>query len=493
MAKSYSLRPLWLFGLLLLLCALGLASQSSRSEASIGSASSAGALSSPLFDSLPSWGPDIRVITDTVCLGPGADAPDIGWQNEKNFSLATSPLNRNFVIGGYELAGNYCDTHSRYVASTDGGYTWQGGHFGSQYFGDLEMRNDSLVAFDSHGTAYFAGLALGGSTSGYLVFTSTDGLTWSRPQQIVVADYSEYRYLADFVIDQNQPGSEPYAGSLYFASPYYHNVAPYDQGLHLRYSRDGGATWSSDAVVSDPGNDYNYRPSVKVASNGTVYVGFTDVISGSILNPPRLFLDRSTDGGQSWGTDHLITGAPVDPIGAPDWKYHELTLVDSTGCDLLRINHNPIIGVSPTNPDEVYVVWNDARWDLTEDLCQRAGAHHSDIAFSRTTDGGVTWSAPVRINDDPQGNGIDQWQPTMEVAPDGTIGVTWYDRRYDPNHYMYDLAYSQSTDGGLTWSPNQRVTDQSSDPTQLADFKGIDDVGFRRGWCSAQTIFYHHG
>ena len=337
-----------------------------------------------------------------------------------------------------------------------------------------------VVAFDSQGTAYYAVLGTGGTTSGYMVFTSTDGLNWSRPSPIVITDYNEYRYLGDLAIDQRAPGSGQYAGSLYFASPYYHNVQPYDQGLHLRYSRDKGVTWSQDVVVSDPNNQYNYRPSIGVASDGTVYVGFTDVISASILNPPQLFLDRSTDGGQTWGTDHMITGAPIIPIGAPDWKFHELTLAGSADCDLLRINHNPLIGVSPTNPNEVYAVWNDGRWDLTEDVCERPNAHHSDIAFSRTTDGGVTWSAPIRVNDDPQGNGIDQWQPSMRVAPDGTIGVTWYDRRYSSDHYHYDLAYSQSTDGGLTWSPNQRVSDQSSNPTELPDVKGIDDLGFRK-------------
>ena len=131
----------------------------------------------------------------------------------------------------------------------------------------------------------------------------------------------------------------------------------------MRYSRDGGVTWSNDVPVSDPGNDYNYRPSISVASDGIVYIGFTDVISASILNPPRLYLDRSTDGGQSWGTDQLITGGAVTPIGAPDYKYHELVLAASDNCDLLRINHNPIIGVSPTDSDEVYAVWNDGRWE----------------------------------------------------------------------------------------------------------------------------------
>jgi hypothetical protein len=465
------------------------------------SVSGAGAASAPRFTGLPTFGTDQRLYTipsstptitptDTPTSTPTGTAlakndaaqtnnwaQPLTYQREKNVSLAISPVNPNFMVGGYDVLG-YDDNHSRFVRSTDGGYSWQGGNFSSRYFGDLEMIYDSLVAFDSQGTAYYTALGIGSNTSGYLVFTSTDGLNWSRPSPIVIADYNEYRYLADLAIDQRTSGQ--YAGSLYFASPYYHNIPPYDQGLHLRYSRDNGVTWSQDVIVSDPQNQYNYRPSIGIASDGTVYVGFTDVISGSILNPPQLFLDRSTDGGQTWGTDRLITGAPITPIGAPDWKFHELTLAGSADCDLLRINHNPIIGVSPTNPNEVYVVWNDGRWDLTETVCSRPNARHSDIAFSRTTDGGVTWSAPIRINDDPQGNGIDQWQPSMRVASDGTIGVTWYDRRWSADHYYYDLAYGQSTDGGLTWSPNQRVSDQSSNPTALQDVKGIDDLGFRK-------------
>ena len=78
------------------------------------------------------------------------------------------------------------------------------------------------------------------------------------------------------------------------------------------------------------------------------------------------------------------------------------------------------------------------------------------------------------------GNSVDQFQPTIQVSPSGTVGVTWYDRRYDPLHADYDLAYTESTDGGATWSPNQRVSDVSSDADQLQDYKGICDIGNRK-------------
>ena len=209
-------------------------------------------------------------------------------------------------------------------------------------------------------------------------------------------------------------------------------------------------------------------------------MAFSQLPTFSLDIPPQLFIDRSTDGGATWGVDHLIGGGPTTKIGIHDYKDHELVMPASADCSLMRINQYPYIAASPTDPNTVYAVWSDGRWDRTFNQCEGASPH-SDIAFSRTTDGGVTWSNPIRVNDDPQGNGIDQFFPGIGVRSNGTIGVSWYDRRYDPLHpYWFDLAYSQSTDGGVTWSPNQRVSNELSNPDTLYDNKGIDDVGTRK-------------
>ena len=53
-----------------------------------------------------------------------------------------------------------------------------------------------------------------------------------------------------------------------------------------------------------------------------------------------------------------------------------------------------------------------------------------DVHFIRSTDGGTTWSAPVRVNDDPIGNGKVQFLTWMAVDPtDGSVNVIFYDRR----------------------------------------------------------------
>ncbi|MEO8285579.1 MAG: S-layer homology domain-containing protein [Chloroflexota bacterium] len=436
---------------------------------------------SSVFSGEPSWGADFRLIVEPPAQRPLLTSDDQPIRVlEKNVSIAVSPIHTDLVIAGYETSGRD-DTHSRFATSTDAGITWQGGSFGSLYPGDIEAFSDVRVDFDAQGTAYYTTLGLGSFNNGYMVFTSTNGLTWGDPSAISLGTYEQYRFLADLAVDRRTPGSGPFAGSVYFASPLYQSINPNAAGIMLKYSRDSGASWSPDVQISDPDNNDSYAPSLKVASDGTIYAGFTEMRYASIKNPQKLFLDRSTDGGQTWSTDRLITGAPITTMGEPDYEYRELAIVVNENCDLLRINHYTVIGVSPTDPNTVYVVWNDGRWEPPVDHCGHTNVHHGDIAFSRTTDAGLTWSPVARLNDDPVANGVDQWQPTLEVAPDGTIGVTWYDRRYDPAHYNYDTVYSQSTDGGLTWSANSRVSDVSSDPNQLFDVKVISDVGFRKG------------
>jgi hypothetical protein len=82
-----------------------------------------------------------------------------------------------------------------------------------------------------------------------------------------------------------------------------------------------------------------------------------------------------------------------------------------------------------------------------------------DVLFSRSTDGGQTWSNSVRINDDPNQTAW-QWFGTMSVAPTGRIDVVWLDTRDSPDSsYLSALYYASSMDGGITWSANERLSD----------------------------------
>jgi hypothetical protein len=80
-----------------------------------------------------------------------------------------------------------------------------------------------------------------------------------------------------------------------------------------------------------------------------------------------------------------------------------------------------------------------------------------DVMFVRSTDGGQTWSAPVRVNDDP-GNHAFQWFGTMSVAPNGRIDAVWNDTRGSGDKTKSALFYSYSNDGGVTWSANVQAS-----------------------------------
>src|SRR6202795_38190 len=82
----------------------------------------------------------------------------------------------------------------------------------------------------------------------------------------------------------------------------------------------------------------------------------------------------------------------------------------------------------------------------------------TDVMFARSTNGGQTFSAPHRINDDPINHNKWHWFGTLSVAPDGRIDAVWYDTRNAANNTDSQLFYSFSTDGGVTWSPNVAVS-----------------------------------
>ena len=78
------------------------------------------------------------------------------------------------------------------------------------------------------------------------------------------------------------------------------------------------------------------------------------------------------------------------------------------------------------------------------------GSDPLDVHFATSLDGGQTWGAPRRLNDDPPGAW--QWFGTLSVAPDGRLDAIWNDSRHDPGGFDSELYYTTSSDGGATWS-----------------------------------------
>ena len=112
----------------------------------------------------------------------------------------------------------------------------------------------------------------------------------------------------------------------------------------------------------------------------------------------------------------------------------------------------------------------------------------SDIVLFRSTNGGRSYSRPVRVNQDPVNGDGDQFQPTVAVTPSGQVDVAFFDRRNDPSNYYIDTWLARSEDGGRTFT-DRRVSQRSWDPAVAAptstsgkfigDYQGLvadDDV-----------------
>jgi hypothetical protein len=86
-----------------------------------------------------------------------------------------------------------------------------------------------------------------------------------------------------------------------------------------------------------------------------------------------------------------------------------------------------------------------------------AGTDPLDVMFARSTDGGATWSAPIKVNDEPPGANAWQWFAAMDVARNGRIDVVWMDTKDTGVVNRSVLHYSYSTDAGATWAPSASI------------------------------------
>ena len=109
-------------------------------------------------------------------------------------------------------------------------------------------------------------------------------------------------------------------------------------------------------------------------------------------------------------------------------------------------------------------------------------AGNPKIAFSKSIDGGNTWSVPIAISDNPAGSGV--FNPAVNVSPDGQrVTAVFYDHRDNPgSNLLVNLYLAQSFDGGATWEPNIRISSATTDASlapltqegyMLGDYQGV--------------------
>ena len=225
----------------------------------------------------------------------------------------------------------------------------------------------------------------------------------------------------------------------------------------LRFSRstDGGVTFVNEQILQAQG-PAPFGCSTKVGPNGQVFVAWADR-AGATLGDIRF--RASTDGGQTFGANvQVSTGnrlPGVDRVVNCGPNNNRTTLNGN-----IRMLHQAWLAVDTTGSvsnGNLYAVW----------VTDPAGAvDNSDVFFSRSTNNGATWGAPVQLGG---GTTTDQFEPFVAVGGDeGTVSVAWYDRRNDAaNNLNVDVFKAFSTDGGVTFGALQRVTNQNWGIPQL--------------------------
>jgi len=319
-------------------------------------------------------------------------------------------------------------------------------------------QSDPVLVVDDDGNYFACTLCLqwGNGPSGIYVQKSTDGgVNWGNPVAVVDSNPDFFEDKQWITLDRTFGSTN---GNIYI--PWARFDADLTQNqVVLSYSHDGGTSYGGPAAVSD--GRYIQWPTVTTGMNGEVIVAW---YSGF---PLGIYTDISYDQGMTFGTDSLVV--PIN-TGSTEINGNILVFPFPALASDVKLT-SPYLG-------NIYMVFMD--FNSTD----------MDIFFTRSENTAGSWTTPVRINDDPQFNGADQFHPWITVDEAGIIHVIYYDRRLDNNNWLFDLFYTRSEDGGDTWSANERITTVSSDPSQAATAGLIGEyIGLSAWEGEVQTVW----
>jgi hypothetical protein len=327
-------------------------------------------------------------------------------------------------------------------ASFDGGRTWTRS---APAFTDcapggsrFARASDPWVSISPDGTVHFISLSLNGpnNTHALLASRSADGgLNWTAPVTII-----EERG-PDVFNDKETLTADPHDSRYVYAvwdrlsgltGPNANQRGP----SWFARSTDGGETWEPARSIFDPGgNAQTIGNQIVVLPDGTLVNGFMWIQNATapLVREERLqvAIIRSPDQGLTWSAPVVV--AASRPVGVSNVK---------TGVPVRTGSVVPAFAVDPAS-GALYVVWEDGQFSDG----QREG-----IAFARSTDGGLNWSAPQQINQIPD---VQAFTPAIAAARNGTLAVTYFDFRKDTDDravLMTSCWRLISTDGGRSWT-----------------------------------------
>jgi hypothetical protein len=347
---------------------------------------------------------------------------------------------QNVVVSCNDMNNPSQDTWLHYYTTKDGGKTWSDkivpGYRGGPP-SDLTgfgTSCDPALGFDMNNNVYLAGvgynrhtyLHTGRANCIFVARSSNGGDSFDQVSILHTAMFNQLQFNDKewLAVDLNN-------GNVYVTWTIF---AAHEKIGTIVFSRstDHGKTWSSPNKIADITADLNAQGSfVAVDKNSTIHVIWRD------FSDDTIHYTRSKDQGNTW--------EPIRPI------VQMVPNTDTITNGTFRTPTMPVMVIDNTiGPFQgsVYVAWNDK------------GTGDADVLVAHSRDWGDTWNETyVRVNNDPVGNGADQFFPAMAISDQGWLHMMFYDRRYDPNHTIIGVTYAVSVDGGLNFSINLKIGD----------------------------------
>jgi len=231
------------------------------------------------------------------------------------------------------------------------------------------------------------------------------------------------------------------------------------QGIFVRFSTDNGLTWTNERQVTT-----TFFRNIQITGDkvtGAVYIAGMDEGGGGCGTTRSNKIYRSTDGGATW-TNTYAGPMFIGPCRSASGYF--ATMYD--------------------NP----AYWRHMGWGQPAAYngvvhyvyAAKNGSDPGDVFYIRSTDMGVTFSAPFQLNSNTDATKA-QWEPSLSVSDAGTLFATWYDETprvadscqpSSPSTPCYEMHSRKSNDNGVTWLLDDTLSDIAS-PLPLQPDPGI--------------------
>jgi hypothetical protein len=381
------------------------------------------------------------------CALPNVQASG-GGDPVSETSIAVNPLDpKELITGGMDY--NCARSLQSFWTSSDGGSTWSGG-CATLAKGAMGGEGDPVVGYDLNGTAWRGGLdVLRSGQSEIVVSNSSDnGKTWSTPTVAVKLSklLSDKPWLA---IDTN--ADSPDKNAIYISSTQFDSEN--NSQIYVTHSTDGGQSWQSVAAASQAvWPQINQFSDLAIGGDGTVYLSYLSCDATGPANDcgdraGMLYITQSADGGNTWATPVLMAtmGLAFDNCACAFFGNLPNTSEPMSEIPVIAIDNS-----SGAHAGELYF----AAYTWTGVFMQ--------LLLGTSMDGGNTWNPAIAVA--PKTDKHDQFLPWINVSAKGVLGITWLDRRNDPNNLDYEAFGTWSSDGGNTFASDIQLAREPSDP-----------------------------